>query len=45
MAQKYIVQQITIKTRRLLDRLCKQSMRSRPKELEHVLIQATQEKK
>ena len=45
MAQKYIAQQMTIKARRLLDKLCKKSMRSRPKELEHVLIKATQEKK
>ena len=43
--KKYIAQQMTIKARRLLDKLCKKSMRSRPKELEHVLVQATQEKK
>ena len=42
---KYIAQQMTVKSRRLLDKLCKKSMRSRPKELEHVLIKATQEKK
>jgi hypothetical protein len=45
MPKKYIAQQITMKSRRLLDKLCKKSMRSRPKELEQVLIQATQEKK
>ena len=45
MAKKYIAQQITMKSRRILDKLCKKSMRSRPKELEHVLIKATQEKK
>jgi len=45
---KYIAQQMTVKSRRLLDKLCKKSMRSRPKELEHVLkvhYKATQEKK
>jgi len=42
---KYIAQQMTVKSRRLLDKLCKKSMRSRPKELEHILIKATQEKK